>query len=153
MARVSYKLGSSLYFILFAIGLVSVRGFSVIAHASIMKAIPVAGKAQKPARNTIRDEKNKCRYVNNLFPVTTTTCSVKPELIYHNLYDDAYRVELWEYQQQNCLPYRHFHVSENYKPASRKFNFIDVKFILIFILILVICNCALGESNEYTNFR
>lgn len=48
------------------------------------------------------EKKKKCIYVNEMFPVSETTCSIRPsEYYYKNAF---YRDELWKYQQIECLP-------------------------------------------------
>lgn len=51
------------------------------------------------------EKKKKCFYVNEMFPVSETTCSIRPsEFYYKNLYNGSYHNELWKYQQIECLP-------------------------------------------------
>jgi hypothetical protein len=46
---------------------------------------------------------NKCYYVNELFPFNKNTCSVKPAFNFKNIYINDPLIELWEFQQLNCL--------------------------------------------------
>lgn len=91
-------------------------------QANIYKASRAGSRRTKISQ--YEERKKKCFYVNELFPVTETTCSVKPsEYYYKNLYNASYQTELWEYQQMECLP--------------QKPNFTIVLFYLIIICLWI----------------
>lgn len=68
------------------------------------------------------EKQKKCEYVNARFPFTKNTCSVRPAVDYKNLYGKSYAVELWEFQQANCLP--------------PKYTAVGILFILVLVLLL-----------------
>jgi hypothetical protein len=49
------------------------------------------------------EKKKKCFYVNEMFPVSETTCSIRPNEYYYYK-NEFYLDELWKYQQIECLP-------------------------------------------------
>jgi len=53
-----------------------------------------------------KEKQKKCHYVNAQFPFTKNTCSMKPGIEYKNIYGNSYTMDLWEFQQANCLPHQ-----------------------------------------------
>jgi ADP-glucose pyrophosphorylase len=45
----------------------------------------------------------KCDYANTIFPFEPKTCSKQPNNSYMSIYEKTYKMELWEYQQKECL--------------------------------------------------
>jgi hypothetical protein len=61
-------------------------------------------KNSKKRKTSTEEKISKCKYVNQLFPLSLNTCNVPPNFDYKNLYSKSYKMEMWKFQQSDCQP-------------------------------------------------
>ena len=53
------------------------------------------------------EKQKKCDYANKQFPMPKNSCSMPPPSTYRDVYEKSYQMQVWEFQQQECV-YREF---------------------------------------------
>jgi hypothetical protein len=78
-----------------------IDGFHINQH--IATYMVVNRKTTRERNVKIYEKMLKCNYTNTIFPFEQKTCSKQPDDGYRSIYEKTYKMELWEYQQNECL--------------------------------------------------
>jgi len=117
---------------------ICVDGFAISSPAARIIMNGNRGRASRARRqrnfeNELENQRQmekqkKCDYANLQFPTPKKSCSAPPPSTYRDVYEKSYQMQLWEFQQQECV-----------KPEFNSRGFLIFCILLVFVIFKCLC--------------